>query len=354
MDPTLESARPGGGRGQRRVALVSSGLGPAFGGIGVVAQMMARSLESAAEVVVWRHHHSWHRVLRRAGLWARMGWGALKKPDLVFYDHVDLAQIHPRIPALRSVPYGVFVHGVEVWGTLNESRRAALLGASVVVANSANTVRLAREANPWFPEARVAWLGVSAAAATEPEVARSPVALIVGRMSASERYKGHDPILDGWPEVVRAVPDARLVVVGTGDDVGRLKRRVDDEAIAGVEFRGWVSDAERSQLYRSSRLFLFPSRHEGFGLAAVEAAAEGLPILGLRGLVVEELFPQGNGVVLVDEATGPQVASATIALLADPGLAGSMGRLARARVNATFLEDHFIARFRGALAPLLG
>ena len=69
-----------------------------------------------------------------------------------------------------------------------------------------------------------------------------PVALIVGRMSSRERYKGHDAVLDAWPLIRTAVPDAKLVIVGTGDDERRLRRRVDKERLPAIEFRGRLSD----------------------------------------------------------------------------------------------------------------
>ncbi|WP_074311478.1 glycosyltransferase family 4 protein [Singulisphaera sp. GP187] len=332
---------------------MSSGLGPAFGGIGVVTQMVVDALEPDVDLTVWRHHLRWPRPLRLAYLFARAFWGGLRRPDFILYEHIDLAQIHAKVPGLRGIRYGLFFYGTEAWRQLDEPRKVAILGADLKMTISATTLELARKSNPWLPDARVVWLGVRTGTPAGPEVPREPIALIVGRMNASERLKGHDPILDAWPKIRLAVPQARLIIVGGGDDRPRLQQRVEKEGISGVEFRGWISNSERDSLYRSSRLFLFPSRQEGFGLVAVEAAVAGLPVLGLRGTVIEELFPQGSGVVLVDEATGPQIAAAAIPLLSDPDLAGTIGRSARARVNGMFLEEHFVTRFREALAPLL-
>ena len=44
-------------------------------------------------------------------------------------------------------------------------------------------------------------------------------------MSADERYKGHDELLDVWPALLARKPDARLVVAGDGDDRPRLESR---------------------------------------------------------------------------------------------------------------------------------
>ena len=58
-----------------------------------------------------------------------------------------------------------------------------------------------------------------------------PTVLTVGRIAASERYKGHDAILDVWPDVLRRVPDAEYLIVGDGDDRPRLESRVREMGI---------------------------------------------------------------------------------------------------------------------------
>jgi phosphatidylinositol alpha-1,6-mannosyltransferase len=316
--------------------------------------MVVDALEPRARVTLWRHHHRWPRAARVAGLSAKAFLGSLGAPDFVFYEHVDLARLHALLPPLRRTPYGIFLHGIEVWRRLGGRYPGAIRGARVLAANSATTVALAREFNPWLPEVRVTWLGVPADRGAGPTGPRAPTALIVGRMAASERYKGHDQVLDAWPTIRRAVPEARLVVAGGGDDLPRLRRRAGDEALDGVEFRGWVSDAELRDLYRSSRLFLFPSRREGFGLATAEAASAGMVILGLRGTVIDELFPDGHGAVVVDDLSPASLASAAIPILSDAARAARLGAMARTRVHETFLEEHFAARFRDALGGWLG
>ena len=69
--------------------------------------------------------------------------------------------------------------------------------------------------------------------------------LVVARMDAAERYKGHDQLLEAWPTVRAQVPGAKLVFAGTGDDVPRYAK-AKAQAI-GIEsdvlFTGFVSAA---------------------------------------------------------------------------------------------------------------
>jgi glycosyltransferase involved in cell wall biosynthesis len=141
--------------------------------------------------------------------------------------------------------------------------------------------------------------------------------------------------------------------VGSGNDKDRLQKRAKAEELAGVEFCGQIDDAQRDRIYRSCRLLFYPSRQEGFGLAGVEAASFGIPLLGLAGTVTEELFPTGTGAVLAKDLSRESIAEAAVPVLSSASYAAELGRAASARVNAVFLREHFDDRLRRALAPVL-
>ena len=288
-----------------KVALFTSGLGTHHGGVGVVAQHILSALQDDTDVTAWVHPPFLPRFLRFGIVGIRTYLAGLKRPDFVFYDHVHLAALHATIPSLRGIPYGVFLHGIEVWVPLLGRRQEALLGANVLVVNSATTEKLARGVNPWLPKAKVVWLGVPGHDRPADVSSSRPIGLIVGRMASAERLKGHDSMMDAWPEIRASVPDVKLVIVGTGDDEKRLRNRATQEKLNGVEFLGYISDENRDRVYQSSRMLFYPSKQEGFGLAAAEAASFGLPVLGLAGTVTEELFPPGTGAVLAKSLAKP-------------------------------------------------
>ncbi|MYM92029.1 glycosyltransferase, partial [Rugamonas sp. FT82W] len=55
-------------------------------------------------------------------------------------------------------------------------------------------------------------------------------------------------------------------------------------------FTGYVSDADLIELYRNAALFVFPSRHEGFGLPALEAMACGALVIGADNTSIPEVI----------------------------------------------------------------
>src|SRR6266566_7810612 len=78
----------------RHFVLVTSGLGTAHGGIGVVSDMMLSAIQGACHVSTWNHPVGLPRVLRIPILAVRALAGRFKHPDFIFYEHVHLAAIH--------------------------------------------------------------------------------------------------------------------------------------------------------------------------------------------------------------------------------------------------------------------
>lgn len=133
--------------------------------------------------------------------------------------------------------------------------------------------------------------------------------IFVGRIS---RDKGVFDLVRIWKQVVAWGPDSRLVVVGQGPDLLKLKKTIEDSNMSSnIILKGSCSDAELYAHMKASKLFLFPSKFEGWGLAVGEALACGLPVVcyGIPALL--EVFGECNSVFFVptgDTARFAQVA----------------------------------------------
>jgi phosphatidylinositol alpha-1,6-mannosyltransferase len=248
----------------------------------------------------------------------------------------------------------VFLHGIEAWRPLGALERWALGHADVVVANSEHTAQRFRRANPGWSRRPIAvchlGVGPPAAASSTPGAAgpvAGPFALIVGRLAASERYKGHDGLIDLWPRIREKVPGARLVVAGDGDDLARL---VDRGAALGphVRFLGRVSDQALDALYRDCAFFVMPSRDEGFGLVFLEAMRAARACIAGAGAAAEVVEDGVTGLV-VDAADSGEVERAVVRLFLEPDTRERMGRAGAERVARQFTEAHFRRRLRAIL-----
>lgn len=102
------------------------------------------------------------------------------------------------------------------------------------------------------------------------------------------RYKCPDHLVRAMAEVVKHEPSTRLVLAIRRDDrkyEGELRRLVDELHLhAHVEFRLDVSEEEKRDLFRSSRVVVVPSAVEGFGIVVLEANACGVPVVASSGV----------------------------------------------------------------------
>ena len=99
-----------------------------------------------------------------------------------------------------------------------------------------------------------------------------PLLIYVGRLSKEKKV---DCLID----MVRAIPDMRLAIVGDGPH-----RRALEEVMANdrVVFTGYLTDDDLVQAYASADVFVFPSENDTFGNVVLEAMASGLPVVAAR------------------------------------------------------------------------
>ena len=100
-----------------------------------------------------------------------------------------------------------------------------------------------------------------------------PLLLMAARL---DRQKGQNIIVSALPQL----PKARLVMAGSGPDQTNLTTLARQLGVGDrLHFLGHVGRQDLTDLYRAASLFVFPSAWETFGLAGVEAAMAGLPVV---------------------------------------------------------------------------
>jgi phosphatidylinositol alpha-1,6-mannosyltransferase len=276
------------------------------------------------------------------------------KADWMLFSHLALAKAQTRMPARLRVPYGVFLHGIEAWCPLSEGELQILRDADVRLSNSEYTARRVMAAHGGIGEVIPCPLALPPRhSGTDPALPFDPgphAVLIVGRMSQSERYKGHDQLIEAWPFVTRLVPDATLVIAGGGDDLNRLREKASSAGVGDrVVFTGFVASSTLTALYRRAALFALPSRGEGFGLVYLEAMRAGLPCIGSTLDAAGEVIRDGETGVLVDQGNVPELADKVARLLRDEALRRRMGAAGREREAGVFSFARFHRRLMTTL-----
>lgn len=282
---------------------------------------------------------------------------ASRRVDWLLFNHLALTRTQSLLPSWVRLPYAVFLNGVESWGSdLRPEQQHAVAAARLRLAISHYTAARIAIANPAFGPVIATPLGlfefVSAGVIDTALVDRvgARSALIVGRMVASERYKGHDELLECWPAVREEVPDAQLIIAGRGDDVLRLESKARGLGLGdSVVFTGFVDDATLEAIRRRVALFTMPSRGEGFGFVYVEAMRAGLPCVASSDDAGGEVVVDGVTGFVVRQADRGALVRAITTLLRDDRARRQMGAAGRVRYEREFTYEAFRQRLAVAL-----
>ncbi len=254
-------------------------------------------------------------------------------------------------PAARALPWIVHWHAdvspdMPDWRVRLAYRayrpfeQAVLARASAIIATSQPYLDASDALARWHSKVRVIPLGIDGGPGDDPRdvpVPPSPEALrllAVGRLS---HYKGFDILLDALAHV----PDARLVLVGTGEEDAKLRERARVLGLADrVSFRGDVDDGSLRALYRAADVFVLPSldRSEAFGIVLLEAMRAGLPVVAsdIPGSGVRHVVADGVSGVRVPRGDAGALAGALRALAADPQRRAALGSSGRDRWRDRF------------------
>ncbi len=137
--------------------------------------------------------------------------------------------------------------------------------------------------------------------------------VFVGRIA---KEKGVFDLLKIWKNVAKAKRSAKLLIIGNGIEFSAVKKEVSNLGLEeNVILRGGCGEAELFGLLKSSKLFIFPSLFEGWGLAVAEALACGLPVVAYDIPALREVFGKCKGVFLVPAKNVDGVAATVLDLL---------------------------------------
>lgn len=267
--------------------------------------------------------------------------------DVLVADHMPYLQLFPLkfVALARRRPLVVIWH--EVW-SFQQWRAYLGIGGTVawclerlakrlpdyVISTSSHTAeKLATQIRR--APVIVAAGGVDFDRARRAEAADESVDVVsVGRLLAHKRF---DLLLDCVALLADRTQPITCRIIGDGPERPALRRQAERLGIDHlVEFRPGVGDDELLPLVKAGRLFVFPSEREGFGIAALEAIACGIPVIttSAEHNHARHLVPRSaHGVVC--EPTAPALAAAVDSALAqDPR-----------RTQEAWLDDHWVRQY---------
>jgi glycosyltransferase involved in cell wall biosynthesis len=178
---------------------------------------------------------------------------------------------------------------LRLWDQSSSNRVDNFIVNSTVVQERVNKI-YRREANVIHPPIQVKELRKRYFS-----ISKSDYFITVGRLVP---YKRVDLLI----ETFNQLEDKKLLILGEGNDKGRLKSLI-DKTKNNVEILGYVEEEKKNKLISSAKAFLFAAE-EDFGMSPVEAMAVGTPVIGYKeGGTRDYLINKVNGLTFSEQSS---------------------------------------------------
>jgi len=175
------------------------------------------------------------------------------------------------------------------------------------------------------------------------------VVLYVGNL---RKRKGLEDLVSAAPAVASRVPDVRFVFVGEGLLDAALHRMVAKNNMeANFEFLGRISDAALAEQYNRTKVYVVPTRFDGYPTSVLEAMAFAKPVITTKDSVSdrEGIIVDNKTGFLIEVGDSRRLSELILVLLQDDNLAETLGANARALV----VEAHSLQKVRADLVRYL-
>lgn len=296
---------------------------------------LADELEAAGATV---RTFQWEGFRRNpAGAWPI--WRALQQEEFaIVHQHFGRIAVQWLAHGVRGARLVVHVHGRESENRGFRPRLRCVVDADVVIATSQAAAGIAVGARP-----HVVYPGVHIPEGNGVKIfSTDSERTTIGTARRLTPIKGILYLLRAVAALHEEFPEVSLEIAGEGPQQPELEREAQRLGLAGhVQFLGWRSDLPA--LLPQWDIFVMPSLEEGFGVAALEAMAAGLPIVASAVGGIPELVQDGRTGWLVPPADPAALAQRLRELLHNPEQRRVMGAAGRARARERFSTDRMVA-----------
>jgi len=177
---------------------------------------------------------------------------------------------------------------------------------------------------------------------------------VIGYVGRLAYIKGIDLLADAFKKIRKTIQHARLIIVGSGEEEGKLRSSLKAEVMKGiVHIESDVPHDTLPEWYRAMDLFVMPSRYENFSNAVLEALACGIPFL-VSDVAGNRRVAETKGNWLFAQGSVDALMQAIDSIARNPSSAKERGALGREQVRQEYswetsakrLEDIFQSMYR--------
>ncbi|MFB3888914.1 MAG: glycosyltransferase family 4 protein [Candidatus Bathyarchaeia archaeon] len=179
-----------------------------------------------------------------------------------------------------------------------------------------------------------------------------PSLLFVGSLSNT---KGLDILFEALTLLKSRMPKLKLHLIGMTYE-GKLKtfqELVEEKGIADmVVFHGWMSHSRVTPYFKSADICIFPSRHEGFGIALLEAMAAGTPVVASNIAIFRDILQDGRNGTLFESENPVSLSDSICELYQSPEMGRRKAEAAQEAVKVYSWErvaENYISLYRRLL-----
>jgi len=236
----------------------------------------------------------------------------------------------------ETVVHGTLLQRIHHQTDLRFFTRKALSAATVVTTVSQFTAKLVKKELGYRSNVQVIYNGVDTNTFFPKQ--KKETGLIKVLFSGNlTRRKGVDLL-----PLISEKLDANIEILYTSGL--RTKKKLPD--YPNMKNIGAVPYSYMPKVYQDADILFFPTVREGFGLAAAEAMACGLPVVATNCSSLPELISEGKGGYLCELGNADKFATRINELAASPALRREMGEFNRTRVEEKFTISRMVKEYR--------
>ncbi|MCZ4221814.1 glycosyltransferase family 4 protein [Pedobacter rhodius] len=238
--------------------------------------------------------------------------------DIILLSHVHLVNIGYLIKKIHpQKKIYLIAHGIEVWKSFPEAKLNILKSLDKIICVSQFTADKIQEIHQ-VPKNKIVVLNNCldpfyhySVDFEKPQFLldryqvsnQSPILFSLSRVSSSEKYKGYDHNIEVLPALLKNHPKLVYLLAGKWDELekGRLDKLIAFHKLEKhIRLIGFIDEAEVTDHFLLSDIFIMPSKKEGFGIVFIEAIASGLQVIAGNKDGSVDALKQGELGALVD------------------------------------------------------
>lgn len=287
----------------------------------------------------------------------------LNNPISLIHTHWLLPQglIGAFLHRFTGIPHIATIHGsdlnlIKKYSILHPVCRYIVRNSDTVTVNSSYMQRQLQEIAPGCEEkTRVIPMGVDSTNLqglmrddVRKKYSGHRIIISVGRLID---WKGTKYLVEAMPEILKSVPNALLIIIGTGPESRRLEQKICDLGLQDhVILAGFVKSKDLPSYYHAADVFVLPSvnidrRTEGLGVVLLEAMASGCPVIGSNVGGIPDIITDGENGFLIPERDPQALAEKIVEIVLNKSLTDKFHRNGEISIKEKFSWDVIAQKF---------